>query len=182
MGSTVLETPRLFLEPITLEIVLAVMTGDKAKVEAVVRAEVPAAWPGRALVERAFSADVEQIQKEPEARLWGDRLMLTKDAPRRIAGSVIFHGAPKDGVAEVGYGVEESMQGQGVATEATSACVTWALSQASCRLVRATTPPWHVASIRVLEKSGFVRVGLEEHESLGEIAVYERDRDSPGPR
>ena len=38
----------------------------------------------------------------------------------------------------------------------------------------ATTPPWHAASIRVLEKSGLVRVGVEEHEALGEVLRFER--------
>ena len=54
--------------------------------------------------------------------------------------------------------------------------VEWALAQPGIRLVTATTPPWHTASIRVLENSGLTRVGLEEHDSLGEIVRFSRQR------
>lgn len=170
----VLETQRLILEPITLPLVEAVFAGHRAELEAAARAKVPAAWPGRALVERAFCASLERIREDPARRLWGDRLMITRGAERLVVGSVVFHGHPPDGVAEVGYGVEESWQNKGLATEATRACVEWALAQEGVRGVRATTPPWHVASIRVLEKSGLARAGAELHDALGEVLVFER--------
>lgn len=175
----VLATPRLILEPITLPLVEAVFAGDRPQLETIARARVPAAWPGRALVERAFSSSLEAIRGDPDKRLWGDRLILTTDGDagdRLLVGSVVFHGLPEDGVAEVGYGVEESWQRKGIATEATRACVEWALAQPGIRGVTATTPPWHVASIRVLERSGFTRVGTEEHEILGEVLRFTRDR------
>lgn len=173
----VVETARLILEPITLALVEAVFRGDRAEVEACARAQVPASWPGRALVERAFSASLERIREDPETRLWGDRLMITRSSERVVVGSVVFHGRPgEDGIAEVGYGVEESWQNQGIASEATRACVDWALAQHGVRVVRATTPPWHAASVRVLEKSGMTRVGIECHDALGEVLVFERAR------
>lgn len=172
-----LVTPRLVLEPITLPLVEAVFRGDRTELEAVANAKIPAAWPGRALVERAFSASLEAIRADPETRLWGDRLMITRGAERLVIGSVIFHGRPgPDGIAEVGYGVEESWQRQGLATEGTKAAVEWALAQPGVKLVTATTPPWHAASIRVLEKSGLAKMGIEEHDALGEVLRFERRR------
>lgn len=170
-----LETPRLWLEPISLALVEAVFRGDREELERIANATVPEAWPGRGLVERAFSADIDLIRAAPDVRLWGDRLVVTRE-PRMVVGSVIFHGRPTGGVAEIGYGVEESWQRQGYATEATRACVEWALTQAEVHCVTATTPPWHTASIRVLEKSGLVRVGAEEHDTLGEVLRFERRR------
>lgn len=181
MGALI--TNRLILEPMTLPLVEAVFRGDREALEQIAGAKIPAAWPGRALVERAFSASLEAIRADPETRLWGDRLMITRDAPggspeRLVIGSIIFHGRPDgSGVAEVGYGVEESWQRKGVATEGTRAAVEWALAQPGVRVVTATTPPWHAASIRVLEKSGLARVGTEEHEMLGEVLRFERKRD-----
>jgi [ribosomal protein S5]-alanine N-acetyltransferase len=176
-----LVTPRLILEPITLPIVEATFRGDRAAIEDLVRAKVPEAWPGRALVERAFSASLEHIRANPSTRLWGDRLMITRtegsaEDQRIVVGSVIFHGKPDDGVAEVGYGVEERWQCHGYASEATRACVEWALAQEGIQCVTATTPPWHTASIRVLEKSGLLRSGSEVHEVLGEVLRFERLR------
>ncbi len=175
---TRLVTPRLILEPMSLALVEAVFRSDRAAVEQMVGAKVPAAWPGRVLVERAFSASLDAIRADPETRLWGDRLMITREGNERLViGSIIFHGRPDaSGVAEVGYGVEESWQRKGVATEGTRAAIEWALSQKGVRTVTATTPPWHAASIRVLEKSGLVRVGSEDHELLGEVLRFSRSR------
>src|SRR5689334_20622572 len=177
----VLRTPRLSLEPITLEMVEAVFEGDRSKLEDIAKATIPEAWPGRALVERAFSASLEHIRADPAKRLWGDRLMIAQsDEPageaRVVVGSVIFHGMPANGIAEVGYGVEERWQRHGFASEATRACVDWALAQPGITCVTATTPPWHTASIKVLERSGLSRVGLEEHDTLGEVLRFERRR------
>src|SRR4051812_23687538 len=104
MGALV--TPRLILEPMTLALVEAVFRGDRDELEAITKAKIPAAWPGRVLVERAFSASLEAIRNDPETRLWGDRLMITRDTPggapeRLVIGSIIFHGRPgPDGIAE----------------------------------------------------------------------------------
>jgi ribosomal-protein-alanine N-acetyltransferase len=172
-----LVTPRMILEPMTLPLVEAVFRGDREALEEIAGAKIPAAWPGRVLVERAFSASLEAIRADPDTRLWGDRLMITRDAERLVVGSIIFHGKPgASGIAEIGYGVEESWQRKGVATEGTLAAVEWALEQPGVRVVTATTPPWHAASIRVLEKSGLVRVGTEDHETLGEVLRFERHR------
>lgn len=171
-----LVTPRLVLPPITLALVEAVFVGDRVAIASLVDAYVPETWSGRALVERAFAASLEKIRAAPATRLWGDRLMITtnESGAREVVGSVVFHGHPADGVAEVGYGVEERWQSKGLASEATRACVDWAIAQPGIRRITATTPPWHAASIRVLEKAGLVRSGVEEHDSLGEVLRFDR--------
>jgi RimJ/RimL family protein N-acetyltransferase len=172
-----LVTPRLILEPLTLPVVEATFAEDRAAIERLLQARVPDAWPGRALVERAFTASLDNIRADPETRLWGDRLMISLEGDQRLlVGSVIFHGRPESGIAEIGYGVEERWQKRGFASEGTRACVDWALEQAGIVGVTATTPPWHTASIRVLERSGLVRTGVELHETLGEVLRFDRRR------
>ena len=177
---TVLTTPRLELVPITLAMVEAVMLGRREQAEAMMEARLPDAWPGPALIERAFSASLDHIRAAPDNRLWGDRLMIlpraSRDGGRVVVGSVVFHGRPVDGVAEVAYGVEEGSQGVGYATEATSAAVEWALSEPDVAAVTATTAAWHRASLRVIEKLGMSRVGTREHDLLGELLVFELRR------
>lgn len=172
----VLHTDRLDLVPITLPIVEAVMLDRREDARRLIGAEMPSRWPGRALVERAFSASLDRIRAEPCRRLWGDRLMITRDGDRRVVGSVIFHGFPEDGVAEVGYGVDEDVQRMGYATEATRVAVEWALQCDPIRAVRATTFPWHRASVRVLQKVGMRQVAVDEHDVLGEQWIFERAR------
>lgn len=174
---TPLFTKRLELRPITVAIVEAVLEGQREAVEAIVGASLPVAWPGRALVERAFWASLDSVRANPEVRLWGDRVMIVREGPPRVVGSVVFHGAPDDeGHVEVAYGVEEESQGQGFATEAVRASVEWALSDPRVRVIRATTPPWHQKSRRVLEKCGFAEVGIVDAESFGELVEMRRAR------
>lgn len=162
----------------TLELVEAIFSGDRAALEGMLGAHWPdnAHWPSRSLIERAFCASLDRIRETPHVRLWGDRIMITRDEPRTIVGSVVFHGWPPDGVVEVGYGVEDGWQRNGLASEATKAQVDWALQQEGVDAVQATTPPWHVASIRVLERAGLARIGTEDHEALGEVVRFERRR------
>jgi RimJ/RimL family protein N-acetyltransferase len=171
----VLRTERLELVPITLPMVEAVFRGDREGAEAIAGARLPDAWPGAALVERAFTASLEDIRRDPERRLWGDRLMMLREASEPlIIGSVVFHGRPdEDGVAEVAYGVEQGRQSLGFATEATRAAVAWALAEPGIAAVRATTATWHRASLRVIEKLGMRLCETREHDMLGELLVFE---------
>lgn len=175
MAPTILITERLTLEPITLGIVEAMLAGQREQAEALIGAKLPEAWPGRALIERAFFAKLSAIRNDPGVRLWGDRVAITRDDERRVVGSVVFHGAPDaEGAVEMAYGIEQQAQGMGYATEATLAVLEWALAEPGVRVVHATTPPWHMASRRVLDKIGMTVCGVRDHELLGDLLEFER--------
>lgn len=150
------------------------MAGDRAGAEAHAKARLPDAWPGRELIERAFTVSMSAIRSDPAKRLWGDRLMISREGDERIVlGSVVFHGFPDDGIADIGYGVERAYQGRGFATEATRACVQWAMSQPGIRGIRATTFSWNFPSLRVIAKLGMRAAGTRDHELLGELHDFE---------
>jgi RimJ/RimL family protein N-acetyltransferase len=175
--TTVLRTARLELLPMTIGMVEAVLQGRREEAEALASAEMPDRWPNHELIERAFTMTLESIRADPEGRLWGARVMVARGdgAERRVVGSIVFRGAPAlDGTSEIAYGVEERSQGRGYATEGVGASVEWALEQAGVRSVLATTFAWHKASVRVLEKVGMTAIGSREHETMGEMLVYER--------
>jgi RimJ/RimL family protein N-acetyltransferase len=91
---------------------------------------------------------------------------------------VVLHGRPdEDGVAVVGYGVERGSQGRGYATEGTRAAVAWAFSQPGVCVVRATTYPFHAASLRVIAKLGMKRVDTREDALFGELYVFAITRE-----
>jgi len=174
-----LRTHRLILVPITRDLVEAVLAADRVEAERIVGARFPDLWPGRALVERAFSCPVEKIRREPDAWLWGARVLVTKDE-NLVVGSVVLNGRPDGGVVEVAYGVDEAFQGKGYATEGTRAVVGWALDQREVARVQACTFPWHVASQKVLEKCGMQRAGFRETDMFGDLLLYEKSRqESP---
>jgi RimJ/RimL family protein N-acetyltransferase len=170
-----LTTERLRLVPVTLDAIEAVLDHDKARAEAVVGAAFPDAWPNDDLVALGFPFSREALRAAPDIRLWGDSLVLLKDEPR-VVGSVVFHGHPSDGVAEVAYSIEESSRCKGFAAEAVRACVEWALEHPSIEAVQATTFPWHVASLGVIRRLGMMQVGVRDHDTLGELLVFERRR------
>lgn len=170
-----LETERLRLVPITLPAIEAVLDADKQRAEAIVGAAFPPEWPNEQLVALGFPFSREALRAAPEIRLWGDSLVLLRHEPR-VIGSVVFHGHPSDGVAEVAYSIEESSRHQGYAIEATRAAVEWALAQDGIAAVQATTFPWHVASLGVIKRLGMCPVGSRDHDTLGELLVFERRR------
>jgi RimJ/RimL family protein N-acetyltransferase len=171
-----LTTERLRLVPITLDVIEAVLRGDRAAAEVACGARLPDEWPNADLVARAFPLSLDAIRADPETRLWGDSLVMPLDAPDRVLGSVVFHGRPSNGIAEVGYGIADGSRGQGLATEATLACVEWALEQDGIVAVRAITFPWHHASLGVIRKCGMQPIGSEPHDVFGEVLVFERKR------
>jgi len=165
------------LVPMTLGMVEAVMLGRRDDSEALARARMPERWPNRELIERAFPLSLEELRAEPTTRLWGARVMVVPLPERRVVGSIVFHGKPgPDGVAEIAYGVEEASQRQGYATEGVTACVEWALAEEGVTAVQATTFSWHQPSLRVIANVGMTRVGEREHDTMGEMLVFERRR------
>jgi RimJ/RimL family protein N-acetyltransferase len=182
-------TERLRLVPMTLSVVEGVMRRDRAAAEAALDACIrdcgwdlhacarfPDAWPNEELVARAFPFSLDAIRAAPDTRLWGDSLVLPLEGAPRVVGSVVFKGRPADGIAEVAYGIEDNSRRQGLATEATRACVDWALAQEGITAVQATTFPWHHASLGVIRNVGMVQCATREHDMLGELLVFERRR------
>ncbi len=168
-------TERLRLVPITLEAIEAVLDHDKPRAEAVVGARFPDQWPNDDLVAIGFPYSRAALRADPVTRLWGDSLVLVRDEPR-VVGSVVFHGLPSSGIAEVAYSIEETSRCRGFAVEAVAACVSWALEQPGITAVQATTFPWHFASLGVIRRVGMVHVGSRDHDTLGELLVFERAR------
>src|SRR5690349_12590666 len=122
-------TERLRLVPITLECIEAVPRPDSAAAPAALeatlrvcvsthagRAAFPPAWPNDELVSIGFPYSLDAIRAHPDVRLWGDSLVVPREGPARVLGSVVFKGRPPDGIAEVGYAVVEDSRSQGFAT------------------------------------------------------------------
>lgn len=70
------------------------------------------------------------------------------------AGGIGFHGPPRRGGVEIGYGVVPAVRGQGVATEALRRMLTLAGELNGVRMVRGRTTEDNVASQRVMLNAG----------------------------
>lgn len=80
---------------------------------------------------------------------------------RKISiGGIGFAGEPDDeGKTMVGYGLDVRFHGQGFATEALLAMCKWGFSHEHLLRIVADTPSQHMASQKVLIKSGFNETG-----------------------
>jgi [ribosomal protein S5]-alanine N-acetyltransferase len=89
-------------------------------------------------------------------------------------GSLIGHVglSPARGSVEIGYAIEQRMQGQGLATEAVAAMATWAVVGLSLPEVLGIVAADNMPSRRVLEKAGFVRTADVLERSTGTLLVY----------
>lgn len=125
----------------------------------------PAEWPGDALV--LFPMMV--ANHNPEG--WGGTVVNRVE--RVAVGQIGTKGEPDEaGRIEIGYGINPAYWGHGYATEAVGALVAFLQAQASVRTIIAETRTDNAASIRVLEKLGFVRDGERFDEEDGPLFVW----------
>ena len=101
-----------------------------------------------------------------------------------VVGGIGFHGPPKEGVVEVGYGMVPAVRGRGVATEALRLLLDLAVGLDGVRRVMGRTEETNVASQRVMTGAGMQLVGrdpdfLHYEIDLGEWSASGRQEGVP---
>lgn len=144
-------TERLLLETLTADEAAAIRAGDRAG----------RCWAddyptdGDAVVAGIIGEAGDAYDEEAELGVLQIRLASSGEA---VGGVGFLSGADADGIAEIGYGIAESVRGQGIATEAVAAVLGWAAGS-GITAVEAVTDPENRPSHRVLERCGFERAG-----------------------
>jgi ribosomal-protein-alanine N-acetyltransferase len=137
-----LETERLVLEPVPVELARAIVAG---KVSALRPAK---GWPHTDTLD-AMRAAVSADSDAP----WLVRLKATGE----VIGDCGWMGPPDaTGTAEIGYGLAGPWRGRGYGTEAVRALVDWALAQPGCKQLTAEVQQDNLPSRRLLERLEFV--------------------------
>jgi ribosomal-protein-alanine N-acetyltransferase len=151
-----LSTCRLELRPLpaAAAAALPVRRGEAATI---LGATLPPAWPQPDLL------DVLPMQASasPELERFGVWLMIERES-NTVVGDIGFMGLPHDEAVEVGFSVIPDRRRRGYATESSRAIVDWALRQRGIRSVIARCETDNLASIGVLDRTGFVRTGEED--------------------
>lgn len=78
---------------------------------------------------------------------------------QHLIGEISLHILDQGSLAEIGYWLGEPFWNQGFTTEAIQTIVKFGFQQLNLRQITATTNKDNLASMRVLEKSGFERIG-----------------------
>jgi ribosomal-protein-alanine N-acetyltransferase len=134
---------------------------DRVEFAKLLGALVPETWPPDNLRD-ALGYFYALYEEHPEWEGWLTWYAVRIDnAYPTLCGGVGFKGPPdKRGMVEIGYSVLPEFEGQGLATEMVGGIVQWAKQQPQVKHIEAETNTDNKASIRVLEKNSFVRVGV----------------------
>ena len=166
-----LRTARLVLRPFVdtdAEAIFAVLGNAR-----VVRYWDAPAWHERAQAER-FIANAGRMEREGT----GARLAIERVEDRRVIGQCgLLYWNPTFRSATLSYTLHDDAWGQGFATEAVGALLEWAFRACDLNRVQAETDTRNAASLRVLDKLGFVHEGTLREDCVvnGEVsdsAVY----------
>ncbi|MEV4290159.1 GNAT family N-acetyltransferase [Nonomuraea bangladeshensis] len=155
-----LTTDRLALRPWSAEVVKAVLDDIRSAHWA---DDFPA--EGDRVIAGFISEHLDAALGE-----FGQRLIVERRTGL-VVGSIGLFWPPSDGVLEMGYGIVGSRRGRGYATEATRAMVEFALSAPGVHTVSAGAELNNPASVRVLEKCGFERHGVDQGTALFRITT-----------
>jgi len=130
---------------------------DNARLSELLTAQVPNLWPHEHWEPHVLDFLDALYLRAPHTIAW-NRYILTRAEPVTLIGNL--GGFPRtETEAEIGYAILEPWQRQGFATEALHALLNEILRTPAVGSISAQTYPHLVASVRVLEKSGFQPAG-----------------------
>ncbi|HVP52751.1 MAG TPA: GNAT family N-acetyltransferase [Terriglobales bacterium] len=161
MESLFLRTRRLLLRSATPELASADLR-DRSEFSRLLNARIPEDWPPPLNDDTSKTFTLTYLEENPDAAGWSTWYFLLpgeNEGSSQAVGIGGFKGKPARGMVEVGYSIVPAYQRLGFASEAVATLVDWAFSHPKVHVVTAETLPALLASIRVLEKSGFHLLG-----------------------
>ncbi|BBL68837.1 GNAT family N-acetyltransferase [Methanoculleus chikugoensis] len=159
-----IRTERLDLIPATLEF-LESDRNDRRELARLLDAEIPGSWPPPLLDDETLGAFIQMMAEggDPLFAAWYWVLDDPAAEGRVLIGAVGTATPPTLEETEdrvlIGYSVLDEFQGRGYATEAIRHLTAAIFSLPGIRRIEAALYPDLAASIKVLEKNGFVRAG-----------------------
>ena len=181
--TTPLRTIRLSLIQATREILTAELD-DRERLSCLLGATVPAAWPPP-LMDEGVVREFLRMQDDPAGPLFATWYWVLDD-PATGTNTLIGNGGilsaeGRPDTAVLGYSVLEEFWNRGYATEAVGALVPVIFTLPGITRIIATTYPNLAASIRVLEKNGFVRTDDVPAGTGAEVGTvcYLREKEGP---
>jgi RimJ/RimL family protein N-acetyltransferase len=181
----VIPTRRLDLILMSPGLMRALLAADWGQAGQLLGADIPAEWRGgywQWLGDRP-----DRAEADPSVGRWLGRMLLLRGTGDRggaapeVVGEAGFHGPPdEDGRVEIGYMVVSAHRRHGYAEEATRALMSWASAEHGITRFRASISPGNIASLSLIRKLGFTRVGRQHHPQRGDELVFHRD-SPPAP-
>ncbi|HPG31012.1 MAG TPA: GNAT family N-acetyltransferase [bacterium] len=145
-----IQTKRLILEPLTIELIDAALSNNSKKIEEL-GYYVNSEWPENDLID-ALPVFKELLMQNGINGFNNWVITLNK----MIIGSAGFIGNPdENGETEIGFGIITSMRKKGYCFEAVSELINWAFHQNRVKSIKANCDETNSASISIIRKLGF---------------------------
>ncbi|MCW5880542.1 MAG: GNAT family N-acetyltransferase [Anaerolineae bacterium] len=181
LDSTVIETDRLVLIPMTTAFFEACLAGDLDTASQVIGLRVPEDWLLEGAVMRVF---LERLRRDPAAQPWLMRGIGLR-ATGEMIGTLGFHLPPDaeylrgvaPGGVEMGYTVFPAWRRQGYAREACAGLMGWATREQGITRFVVSISPENEPSLRLAAHFGFRKVGyhIDDEDGLEDIFVREAE-------
>jgi len=169
-----LSTPRLELVAATAALARADVD-DRTRLAALLSCAVPGSWPPATMAD-VLEYFAKQLEDGAVLPGWQNWYVIVRES-RTLIGGAGFMGAPNEaGIVTLGYSVAEGFEGLGYTTEVVGGLLRWLADTGRVKRVFATTFERHHASVRILEKNGFVCRGVSSEDA----AASEEDRQGRG--
>lgn len=155
-----IETERLIIIPITLEITKELLQGSSKEVDKlgiVMDGEWPTDDTKDILPIILQSLEVNKIPSGFET--W----MIVRKDDRRVIGDIGFFGKPNElGEVQIGYGLVKHEQGKGYGSEALKAIVNWVVAQGEVKTILADCLIDNTPSATILKKVGMQEINRDD--------------------
>jgi ribosomal-protein-alanine N-acetyltransferase len=120
---------------------------------------------------------VPQVEADPRVNRWFVRFVVLRTTGT-IVGHTSFHEPPDPGgTIEIGLTLHPSYRQQGLGTEVVRGMWSWSVAQPEVAMLRYTVSPTNHASVNLVERFGFARVGQQVDELDGPEDIYEMTAD-----
>lgn len=157
-----IETERLLLKPLTLDQLIKYISADHS-LEAELNLHTTKRTISPELKEALEQTIVPNVADTNKNYLYSTLWTIISKIDNKMIGDLCFVGEPNEkGEIEIGYGTYHEFQNKGFMTEAVSGIIQWAERQPKVLSITASTEKTNIASIVILEKNNFTKIGEKE--------------------
>ena len=116
---------------------------------------------------------VPQVMADESSNKWFMRWIVLQEN-QKIIGSTSFHRVPdENGLLDIGLGIDERFHTQGFGYEAVKGMWEWVSKDPLVKILRYTVSPTNLASIALINKFDFPKIGQQIDEEDGPEDIYE---------